>query len=331
MGALQLSLIMGANDRSRPVLDGSIEPDGIDLICTTAHPSEIFWRQLHFQEFDVSEMSLSSLLMAVAHGNRDWIGLPIFTSRRFFHTAAWVRTASGIDTPQDLKGKRVGVPEYQQTAALWSRGVLKHEFGVEPQDLEWWMERTEERSHGGATGFQPPAGIRFNRIPADQSIGTMLLEGKLDATLLYLASNNLVDRSRVDLEGNPAFRLLFPDPIAEGQRYFRKTGIFPINHGMVVRRSIYEQHPWVALNLFNAFRQAKEKVAARTRELVSTHLELGLLGPDTGQALRVDPYPYGVRSNQKVLETVAQYSYEQGLTPRLMYMDEIFAPSTLDL
>ena len=215
MGALQLSLIMSANDRSSPVLDGSIQPDGIDLICTTAHPSEIFWRQLHFQEFDVSEMSLSSLLMAVA--------------------------------------------------------------------------------------------------------------------LLYLTSNNLVDRSRVDLEGNPAFHLLFPDPIAEGQRYYRKTGIFPINHGMVVRRSTYEQHPWVTLNLFNAFRQAKEKVAARTRELVSTHLELGLLGPDAGQALRVDPYPYGVRSNQKVLETVAQYSYKQGLTPRLMRMDEIFAPSTLDL
>ena len=331
MGALQLSLIMSANDRSRPVLDGSIRPDGIDLTCTTAHPSEIFWRQLHFKEFDVSEMSLSSLLMAVAQGNRDWVGLPIFTSRRFFHTRVWVRQASGIDKPEDLKGKRVGVPEYQQTAALWSRGVLKHEFGVEPEDLEWWMERTEERSHGGATGFQPPPGIRFNRVPADQSIGTLLVEGKLDASLLYLSTNNLVDRSRVDLEGDPAFRLLFKDPVAEGQRYYNKTGIFPINHGMVVRRSIFEQHPWVALNLFNAFRQAKEQVAARMRELASTHLELGLLGPDARQALRVDPYPYGVRSNQKVLDTVAQYSFEQGLTPRVMRMDEIFAPSTLDL
>ena len=168
MADLQLSLIMGSNDRSRPVLDGSIKPDGIELTCTAAHPSEIFWRQLHFQEFDVSEMSLSSLLMAMAHGNRDWIALPIFTSRRFFHTWSWVRTDRGIEKPQDLKGKRVGVPEYQQTAALWSRGVLKHEFGVEPEDIEWWMERTEERSHGGATGFQPPAGIRFNRIPGDQ-------------------------------------------------------------------------------------------------------------------------------------------------------------------
>jgi 4,5-dihydroxyphthalate decarboxylase len=331
MSSLQLSLIMGANDRSRPVLDGTISPDGIDLTCTVGHPSEIFWRQLHFQEFDVSEMSLSSLLMAVANGNRDWVGLPIFTSRRFFHTGAWVRTDSGIGEPADLKGKRVGVPEYQQTAALWSRGVLKHEFGVEAEDLEWWMERTEERSHGGATGFQPPAGIRLNRIPADQSIGTLLVDGKLDATLLYLTDNNLVDRSRVTLEGNPRFRRLFPNPDAEGKRYFQKTGMFPINHGMVVRRSIYEQHPWVALNIFNAFRLAKERVAARMRELVSTHLELGLLGADARQALGVDPYPYGVRSNQKVLETVAEYSFEQGLTPRLVPLDEIFAPSTLGL
>ena len=331
MSSLQLSLIMGANDRSRPVLDGRVKPDGIDLVSTVAHPSEIFWRQLHFKEFDVSEMSLSSLLMAVANGNRDWVGLPIFTSRRFFHTGAWVRSDSGIDQPADLKGKRVGVPEYQQTAALWSRGVLKHEFGVEPQDLDWWMERTEERSHGGATGFQPPAGVRFNRIPGTESIGSMLADGKLDATLLYLTDNNLVDRSRITLEGNSRFRLLFSNPAAEGQRYYEKTGIFPINHGMVVRREIYEKHPWVALNIFNAFRRAKDGAAARMREMVSTHVELGLLGPNARQALAVDPYPYGVKSNQKVLETVAEYSFEQGLTPRLMKMDEVFAPSTLDL
>jgi 4,5-dihydroxyphthalate decarboxylase len=331
MAALQLSLIMGANDRSRPVLDGTVQPDGIELTCTTAHPSEIFWRQLHFQEFDVSEMSLSSLLMTMANGNRDWVGLPIFTSRRFFHTGQWVRADSGIDKPEDLKGKRVGVPEYQQTAALWARGVNKHEFGVEPEDIEWWMERTEERSHGGATGFKPPAGVRFNRIPGDQSIGTLLLDGKLDATLLYITDNNLVDRSRITLENNPNFRLLFPNPVAEGQRYFNKTGIYPINHGMVVRRSIYEQHPWVALNLFNAFRLAKEKAAARMRELTSTHIELGLLGPEARTAFNVDPYPYGVKSNKKVLETVAEYSHEQGLTPRVMQMEEIFAASTLDL
>jgi 4,5-dihydroxyphthalate decarboxylase len=331
MAKLQLSLIMGANDRSRPVLNGSVQPDGIDLTCTVAHPSEIFWRQLKFQEFDVSEMSLSSLLMAVANGNTDWVGLPIFTSRRFFHTGVWIRTDRGIEKPEDLKGKRVGVPEYQQTAALWSRGVLKHEFGVDPQDIEWWMERTEERSHGGATGFQPPPGVRFNRIPGDDSIGNMLMDGRLDATLLYLTDNNLVDRSRITLEGNPEFRLLFPDPTAEGRRYYQKTGIFPINHGMVVRRSIYEQNPWVVLNIFNAFRKAKDDVAARTRDMVATHIDLGLLPVDAKKALATDTYPYGVKSNKLVLETVTEYSHEQGLTPRKVSLDEVFAPSTLDL
>ena len=331
MAKLQLSLIMGANDRSRPVLNGSVQPDGIDLTCTVAHPSEIFWRQLKFQEFDVSEMSLSSLLMAVANGNTDWVGMPIFTSRRFFHTGVWIRTDRGIDKPEDLKGKRVGVPEYQQTAALWSRGVLKHEFGVEPEDIEWWMERTEERSHGGATGFQPPPGVRFNRIPGDDSIGNMLMDGRLDATLLYLTDNNLVDRSRITLEGNPKFRLLFPDPTAEGRRYYQKTGIFPINHGMVVRRSIYEQNPWVVLNIFNAFRKAKDDVAARTRDLAATHIDLGLLPADAKKALTTDTYPYGVKSNKLVLETVTEYSHEQGLTPRKVSLEEVFAPSTMDL
>ena len=331
MADLQLSLVMGPNPRSSPVLDGIVKPEGIEFTPTRMHPSEIFWRQLSFQEFDVSEMSMSSLLMAMAHGNRDWVGLPIFTSRHFFHTWAWVRTAAGIERPEDLKGKRVGVPEYQQTAALWSRGALKHEWGVEPIDLDWHMERPPERSHGGATGFQPPAGVRFHRIPADESIGSLLSEGRLDATLLYLTDNNLVDRSRIRLEGNPAFRQLFPDPAAEGRRYYQKNGIFPINHGMVVRRSIYEQHPWVALNIFNAFRLAKEKVNARMRELAQTHFDLGLLAGDARKALQVDAYPYGVKSNLKVLETVADYSHEQGLTPRRIRMDEVFAASTLDL
>ena len=311
--------------------------DGLDRTAPLVFDVRSLWRRLtalpdrRERRGKRYALPVVLLLIVLAKGNRDWIGLPIFTSRRFFHTWAWVRADAGIERPEDLTGKRVGVPEYQQTAALWSRGVLKHEFGVEPTDLEWWMERTEERSHGGATGFQPPAGLRFHRIPSDDSIGAMLLDGRLDATLLYITDNNLVDRSRASLEGNPKVRLLFPDPVAEGRRYYQKTGIFPINHGMVVRRSIYEQHPWVALNIFNAFRKVKEDLAARARELTATHVELGLLPPETRQALAVDPYPYGVKSNRHVLETVAQYSHEQGLTPRVMPLEEVFAASTLDL
>jgi 4,5-dihydroxyphthalate decarboxylase len=331
MAELQLSLIMGRNPRTQPIIEGLVKPDGIDLTVTVAHPSEIFWRQLSYEEFDISEMSMSSFLILTAAGDKRWVALPIFTSRMFFHTGSLVRSDSGIQNPADLKGKRVGVPEYQQTAALWARGVLQHEFGVLPSDMEWWMERTEERSHGGHTGFTPPAGVRFNRIPAEKSMATMLLSGELDASLLYLGERNLVDRSGVDLSGNPAIRTLFPEPAAEGVRYYQKTGIFPINHGVVVKRSLLEEHPWVAINLYKAFAEARDRVAARTRELASVYFDLGVLPPEKRGALNTDPYPYGVKANLNVLETIAEYSHEQGLTPRVVRLDEVFAPSTMEL
>ena len=331
MSSLQLTLIMSSNARSRPVIDGQVEPQGIDLITTAAHPSEIFWRQLHFAEFDVSEMSMSSLLMHMARGDSPWVALPVFTFREFFHTWALVRADAGIERPEDLRGKRIGVPEYQQTAALWFRGVMQHEFGVAPEDMEWYMERTEERSHGGATGFRPPPGLRFHRIPPDQSIASLLLAGELDASALYIADRNLVDRSGVDLTGHQSVRRLFPNPVAEGARYYRKTGIYPINHGMIVRRSLLEEHPWVAVNLYQAFVAAKERVRARSREVLDPYFRLGLLPPAARDALDADPFPYGVKANRQTLETIARYSHEQGLTPRVLSLEEIFAPSTLDL
>ncbi|HZR99575.1 MAG TPA: ABC transporter substrate-binding protein [Chloroflexota bacterium] len=331
MARLQLSLAMAMNPRAQPVLDGTVRPDGIDLAVTVAHPADIFYRQLHHAEFDVSEMSLSSLLIVTARGNSPWVGLPIFTTRRFFHTQGYVRADAGIERPQDLRGKRVGVPEYQQTAALWTRGALQHEFGVAPQDMDWYMERTEEMSHGGGTGFRPPPGVRFQYIPPDKSIASMLLAGELDAAVYYSPRRTLVDRSGLDLEGHPAVRPLFPDRVAESARYYQKTGIFPINHGMVVRRSIYERHPWVAINLYKAYQAAKERTLAETRELADPYLRVGLLPAEARAALAVDPFPYGVQANRRVLETVAEYSHEQGLTPRVVALDEVFAPSTLSL
>jgi 4,5-dihydroxyphthalate decarboxylase len=322
---LKLSIGITNNPRTWPIIDGAVKPDGIDLIATVLHPSELFWRQLHFAEFAVAEMSCSSFMIAIARGDARFVGLPIFTTRRFFHTSILVARKAGIDTPADLKGKRVGVPEYQQTAALWARGVLQHEFGVHPQEIEFWMERTPEKSHGGATGFKPPPGVVVKQIPPDKSIGAMMLAGELDAALHYLSDRNLVDRSRVNLASHPDFKYLFPDPPAEGIRYYRKTGLFPINHQAVVRRDVAEKEPWVVLNLLKAFDRANEIANAQRREHVDYHLATGLLTGDAKTPL----LHHGVKANRKVVETIAQYSLEQGLTPRLIKIEELYAPNAL--
>ncbi len=321
---------MAPNPRSNPVLDGRISPDAIDLIPSVVYPSELFWRQLRFADFDVSEMSFSSLMIAMAGGDERWVGLPIFTTRRFFHTRILVRRDSGIETAADLKGRRVGVPEYQQTAALWIRGALQHEFGVAPRDMEFWMERTPEHSHGGATGFKPPPGVTVNQIPADRNIGSMMLSGELEAAIHYYGSPNLVDRSTADLWNHPDIEPLFPDPVAEGARYYRKTGIYPINHGMVIRREIAEEHPWAVLNIMKAFEAANDLADAARMEQVDYHIKAGLVPADSSQALATRLVHHGIKANRKVLETAAQYSFEQGLTPRLMKLEEVFAESTME-
>jgi 4,5-dihydroxyphthalate decarboxylase len=323
---LKLSIGITNNPRTWPIIDGTVKPDGIDLVATVLHPSELFWRQLHFAEFAVAEMSCSSFIIALARGDTRFVGLPIFTTRRFFHTSILVARKAGIDTPADLKGKRVGVPEYQQTAALWARGVLQHEFGVRPQEIEFWMERTPEKSHGGATGFKPPPGVVVKQIPPDKSIGAMMLAGELDAALHYLSGRNLVDRSRENLASHSDFKYLFPDPLAEGIRYYRKTGLLPINHQAVVRRDVAEQEPWVVLNLLKAFNRANEIANAQRREHVAYHLATGLLAGDAETPL----LHHGVKANRKVVETIAQYSLEQGLTPRLVKIEELYAPNALE-
>ena len=327
---LQLAIAMSDNPRTRPLIEGRVPVEGIRLVPTTCHPSEMFWRQLRYGDFDVSEMSLSTLTIATALGNRDWVGIPVYTMRKFFHTDTIVRREAGINTPADLKGKRVGVPEYQQTAAIWARGVLQHEFGVKPQDMKWFMERNDDKSHGHSTGFKAPEGVSITPIPPTTNIGEMLLKGELDACVHYIANANLVDRSRVDLSKEASIKPLF-DRAAEHKRYYDKTSIYPINHIVVMKRSLYERHPWVALNLFSAFNKAKDAVRDAAQPWLAVGAEVGALDKQVLQKINRDVMPYGLNVARPVLETVTQYVYEQGLCSRRVGLEEIFAPNTLDL
>ncbi len=327
---LQLSLGITSNPRTWPILDGRVVPDAIDPLVTLCDPSELFWRQLRFADFDVSEMSMSSLMMIRAQGDDRFVGLPVFTTRRFFHTNILVRRDARINSPSDLKGKRVGVPEYQQTAALWIRGILESEFGVSPRDMEFWMERVPARSHAGAVGFKPPPGVTITQIPPEKSIGSMMVKGELDACMFYIRNQNLVDRSSEDLHNHPDIKPLFADSAAEGIRYYQKTGIYPINHGMVVKRDIVERNPWVVVNLLRAFNDANDIANRERAEHVTYHLETGLVPPQYRTALATPIITHGIKANRATLETAASYSVEQGLTPRLMNLNDLFAASSLD-
>lgn len=331
MSDLQLSIAFVANPRTIPVLDGTVKPEGIDLICTPGNPGEIFWRQLKGGDWDVSEMSFSSLMIARARGDDRFVGLPIFTTRRFFHANILVRRNAGIERPEDLTGRRVGVTEYQQTAALWTRGALQHEWGVSDRDMEFFMERTPDTSHGGATGFKPPEGVTVHQIPKEKSVGQMMLDGELDAALHYRGWASSVNRSTADLRNHPSIRTLFPDPHREGLRYYEKTGLYPINHGMCIKREILERHPWVALNLVRAFEKAAAIADQQRIEHVEAHIDIGLLPATAREAVRQRVIRHGIVANRQVLETAARYSHEQGLTPRLMSLEEVFAASTMNV
>jgi 4,5-dihydroxyphthalate decarboxylase len=334
MPKLALGFISAFNERVEPLMNGTVEAEGIELIPTYSHPAETFWRQLKFGEFEVAEMSMSSFLIARSQ-DVDMIALPVFPSRRLFQTELSYHVDSGIRRPADLQGKRLGVAEYQQTAALWIRGILEHDFNVSQYKVHWYMERSEEMSHGAATGFNPPAGISFNRIAQNKSLASTLLGHELDvahvASPWVLQANALDRSSRIGGSGDwSKVKPLFPDRMAEGARFFRSHGFLPVNHAYIIRGDVYRKHPWVASSLYDGFVRAK--AWARERLLDSIPATL-FFGPEywtrTRELIGDDPFPYGIKANAAMLDTITGYSYEQALTPRKMKVEELFAESTL--
>lgn len=337
MAKLTLSFVSAFNERVEPLMNGMVQAEGVELIPTYSDPSETFWRQLKFKEFDISELSLSSYLIARARG-MDFIAIPVFPARRFFHAELSYHVDSGIKQASDIAGKRIGVGEYQQTASLWVRGTLEHDFGVSQYKVDWWMERTEELSHGGATGFMPPQGISFNRIPPDKSLASMLVNNEIDAasvTRAFTRESNIIDRStHIRAQGGDWSRVkpLFPDRMAEAARFVKQHGFAPANHAYAIRGDVARKYPWLAFNLYKAFVAAKEVWRDRFVENLPAGLFFGReYVAKTREILGDDPYPYGISGNRPMLETIIDYSYEQGLTPQKAKIEELFAPATLDL
>lgn len=319
MAGLEINLACRDYDHTRGLRDGTVAIDGVHLrMIAVSPPSQIFLRMLRNEEFDASEMSLSNYMIALGRGDRRFVAIPVFPSRVFRHSYIWVNTKSGIKTPQDLRGKRVGILDYSMTALLFIRGMLKHQYGVQPEEIDWFRSRSEHVS------IKTPPGIRIENIGESQTLDDWLEAGKLDAVAVTSAPRGF-------RKGLPFIRRLFDDSREVEAEYYRQTKIFPIMHTVVIRRAIYEQNPWLAAALTNAFQSAKGQAYERFKEALYPLPWLNFDFEYANQVMGGDIYSYGVKNNLPTLEAAALFSYEQGLTPRRLQVGEIFAPETLEL
>ena len=319
MAKLALTLACGNYDHTRSLIDGTVAIEGVDMrVIPISPPSQIFLRMLHSEEFDASEMSLSNYLIAIGRGDTRFVGIPVFPSRVFRHSYIWINTKAGIKKPEDLKGKRMGIADYSMTALLFARGMLEHQYGVLPRDIHWYRNRSEHVS------IQTPPDIRIENIAKDQTLDMLLENGELDAVALTSAPRGF-------RKGLPTISRLFPNPREVEADYYRQTKIFPIMHMVVIRRALYEQHPWLAAALAQAFQSAKHASHERFKEGSSPLPWLNLDFEFARQVMGQDVYSYGVKQSLPTLEAATQYSYEQGLTDRRIAVSELFAPETLNL
>lgn len=327
MAKLQLSLGVCDYDRTRAVLDGRAPVEGCDIIGAAIEPEEAFHRAFRFQEFDISELSLSSHTMMTSRGENDYVGIPAFVSRLFRHSGVYIRTDRGIATAADLAGKKVGLPEYQITANVWIRGILQDDFGLRPADVHWRRGGLEEAGRGERAPIKLPPGIDLQQIPDDRTLSGMLADGELDALISARAPSCL-------LEGKPNVARLFPDYRATEADYFRRTGIFPTMHIIGIRKTLVEQHPWLPVSVLKAFLRAKEFAMYELGQIghLFTSLPWGVAEFEAARELMGEDYwSYGFEPNRHVLDTFTRYHHDQGLSARKVDAAELFAPSTLDL
>jgi 4,5-dihydroxyphthalate decarboxylase len=324
MAKLNLSVAIGDYDRNRPLIDGAVSIDGVDPVFMTLGPEEIFFRALRTQDFDICELSLSSFTVNIARGTSPYVGVPAFVSRAFRHTSIYVRT-DRIKQPKDLKGKKVGVPEYQLTANIWARAILEDDFGVKPRDIHWVRGGIEHPGRPEKITIKLPKGVKLSNAPEGATISQLLADGEIDG---FIAP-------RAPFLGRPHKNIgwLFRDPTAVARDYYKRTGIFPIMHLIGVRRTLADKHPWLPAAVFKAFEQSKAVALDALSDTAATKVTLPFVEETlkaTRELMGEDYWAYGVEPNRKTLEAFLRHHHSQGLSQRQLKVEELFHPATLE-
>ena len=326
MSSLELSFAIGDYDRNRPLIDGRVGIDGVDPVFLKLTPEEIFFRAFRHQAFDVCELSFGSYVVSVDRGDPGYIAIPAYLSRAFRHSAILIRTDHGIDKPADLRGKRIGIAEYQLSANVWVGGILEDEYGVKPSEITWVRGGMEQPGRPEKIRLKLPDDVVMENAPADRSLNDLLMAGEIDG---FIGPRTLSCFDR----GEPNVGRLFADSMTRAADYYGRTGVFPIMHLLGIRRSLAETHPWLPNTLLKAFSQSKAAALEHLADTSATKVTLPFVEEQLAGArelLGQDFWSYGVANNLPTLNTFLDYHYRQGLSSRRIEIEELFHPSTLE-
>ena len=322
---LALTLALGDYDHTRDLASGVVRADGIDITHLKLPIEETFFRFLKFREFDVSEMSFAKYVASIARGGAFFVGIPVFPSRAFRLSSFYVRSDGRVRDERDLAAARIGIPEWGQTASVYTRGYIQHDLGIGLAEIEWLQAGVNEAGRVEKVAIDLPAGVRCTPV-GDASLNDMLLDGRIDVALSARPP-------RAFTAGDARVRRLFADYQAREEAHYRKTGIFPIMHVIAIRRDVYETNPWMPMNLLKGFEEAKRRSAARLADVTASHAPLPWLTDFTARMRTIlgdDPFPYGIEANRATLEAFLRYAHEQGLAARTMTPEELFVPEVAD-
>lgn len=327
MKKLALTFACADYDRTLALTDGSVQPNGIELNVLQLPPDEIFFRMMNGEEFDMSELSAASYLIAKDKGKPRFTALPVFLSRTFRHSSIYIHRSGKIRTPEELHGMRIGVPEYHITALVWVRGWLQDEYGIQPSEIDWyWGGVDTPRTKPGRVSIELPSDVRLTAIASNQTLNQMLLEGEIDAIISPRPPLAFVQKQGDVIR-------LFPDYRKAEKEYYEKTGLFPIMHVVAIKDELLERYPWIALSMLEAFLAAKKKAYEKLDQIGSLRVTLPWLAAEveeTKALMGEDFWPYGVKKNEAALQALIRYSHEQGLIRRAPALEELFAKSTFN-